>query len=393
MALLRRAACAAAALLIASAALFAQTAPSRITGRVTSAAGIALAGAKISLKDASGKTLASSLTDQQGQYSLPLLDGSSTWLEAECAGYQAAVQTQIQASGGAAAQVNFRLKPSAGGASTSLGAVSFYETPAFQTGRLTDPSAGGGYSDQASSVEGKMIGQYLAPEHTSPPPSALSGGALPDEQALEREGSVLLRSHNYTRATPFYREAGSRYPRSARLAAGLGISLYGQGQYSAAVDSLCRAARLGPEEASTYVFLAEAVQLMPQSNADAERLVKSFADQHPRNAGGHYAYALTLWRNFRLKRDGASLAAAEAELKSAVQLDPSLALAHFQLGLVYDQERSTGRAIQEYRAAERIDPNFTGVHYRLAQDEERAGAKEEAEEELKTYMRLRAGAP
>lgn len=386
----RQAAFAAAALLIAAAALFSQTAPIRVVGRVTSASGAALVGAKLSLKDASGKTLASAFTDQQGRYSLPLLDGSSNQLDAECAGYQAAVQAQVQASGGAVVHVNFQLKQSTGGTpSSSLGAVSYYETPSFQAGRLTDPSAGGGYSDQASSVAGKMIGQYLTPQHPSAPSSS---GAPPDEQALEREGSGLLKNRDYTRATSFYREASGRYPRSARLAAGLGIALYGQGQYLAAVGALCHAARLKPDEASTYVFLAEAMQWMPRSDAEAERLVQSFAGEHPRIAAGHYAYALALWRNFRLKRDAVSLAGAQSELESAVKLDPSLTMAHFRLGMVYDQEHSTGRAIQEYRAAERLDSSLAGVHYRLAQDDERVGAKREAAKEIQLYTSLRAGA-
>lgn len=377
----------AAAFTLGATRLPAQAQGSWAEGVVTNTQGIALAQARVILEDASGKALASTMTDDRGGFRLPLAAAKTgaCRIEVERAGY-AVARTVIKAASGSNLQVNFVLKvaPSAEPAA-SLGSVSFYREPKFESGQLKDPSAGGGYSDQASVEENQMIGQYLAP-------AGPVRSAQPDagEKGLENTGAAMLARRDYARATPFYRHAVGRYPHSARLQAGLGISLYGQGQFPAAVEALCASARLAPDDPSTFLLLSEAIQLTPQPDATAARLLKNFAATHSQVAVGHYAYALSLWRSFRLTRGEASLAEARAELEKAVSLDPALTAAHLQLGMVYDAENLRDRAMQEYRAAIRLNPDLAGAHYHLAQDEERSGAKQDAAAELKIYQRLRA---
>lgn len=373
----------------------AQTSSSFAEGVVTNTQGIAIAQAQVTLKDARGKVLAATVTDDRGRFRLPLSNsnGGAYEIEIERAGYGAA-RTPVKAISGSNLQVKVVLKVAPQAESSSgpsgqanLGAVSFYEGPKFESGQLKDPSAGGGYSDQASVEENQMIGQYLAPVA---PATAGGAAASSEEKSLESAGAAMLARRDYPHATPFYRNAVSRYPRSARLQSGLGISLYGQGRYPAAVEALSASARLAPDNPSTFLLLSEAIQLTPQPDAKAARLLKDFAATHSNIALGHYAYALSLWRSFRLTRGEAPLAEARAELGKAVSLDPALTAAHFQLGLVYDEQKLPSRAMEEYRAAIRLNPRLASAHYRLAQDEERSGAKQDAAAELQIYQRLRA---
>lgn len=377
-------------LLFVSMMLSAQSPGGSVEGEVRNAAGVAVAGAKIILKDGSGKALASTLTNDHGLFRLPLANGGPYELEAERAGYSSAIKTDINAAGVTSARLTFVLKPAPqaephGG----LGAISFYQGPEFKPGKLKDPSAGGGYSDQALTEENQMIGQYLAPDETTLSKEAPDAKANSSEEGFETSGAALLAQRDYARATPLYRQAVNRFPHSARLQTGLGVALYGQGQYPAAVAALCAASHLAPDDPSIYLLLSEAMQLTPPPNLEAARLVKSFAAGHPQVAVGHYAYALNLWRSFRLNHDSAPLAEAQTELEKAISLDPSLTAAHLQLGMVYDEEKLTTRAIEQYRAAVRLNPDLAAGHYRLAEDDERSGAKQDAASEFEIYERLR----
>lgn len=377
-------------LLFASVMLYAQSPASSVEGEVRNTAGIAIAGAKIILKDGSGRALASTFTNTHGLFRLPLTNGGPYELEVERAGYSNAIKTNINAASVTSARLTFVLKsaPQAeprGG----LGAISFYQGPEFKPGTLKDPSAGGGYSDQALTEENQMIGQYLAPAGTALSKERPDEKAKSSEEGFETLGAALLAQRDYARATPLYRQAVNRFPHSSRLQTGLGVALYGQGQYPAAVEALCAAAHLAPDDPSIYLLLSEAMQLTPHPNLEAAQLVKNFADGHPQVAVGHYAYALNLWRSFRLDHGSSPLAEAQTELEKAVSLDPSLTAAHLQLGMVYDEQKLTTRAIEQYRAAVRLNPNLAAAHYRLAEDDERSGAKRDAASEFEIYERLR----
>ncbi len=388
--LLRVAGGVAVVLLFVTANLPAQTRDAWVEGVVKNSAGAALPQAKVTLKDANGNAVVSVLTNDRGIYRMPLVNGGV--YEVERAGYLSATKRNVKTAERTSVRLDFVLKPAPqaqlhGG----LGAVSFYEGPKFEPGQLKDPSAGGGYSDAASVEESQMVRQYLTPggpgsAHTGEAPGT---GTNVSEKGFEASGAALLAQRDYARATPLYRNAVSRYPRSARLQTGLGVSLYGQGQFPAAVKALCAAAHLAPDDPSVYLLLAEAVQLTPRPGAESSALLKGFATAHPLVAAGRYAYALDLWRSFRLDHDGAALAQARSELERAVALDPALVAAHLQLGIVYDEEKLTSRAMEEYREAVRLNPDLATAHYRLAQDDERAGAKQEAAAELEIYERLR----
>lgn len=70
-------------------------------------------------------------------------------------------------------------------------------------------------------------------------------------------------------------------------------------------------------------------------------------------------------------------------------LDPNDAVSHLQLGMIFDERKLTLRAVLEYQSAIRLDPALAVAHYRLAQDYQRLGKKEEAATEFAEYEKLR----
>lgn len=63
-----------------------------------------------------------------------------------------------------------------------------------------------------------------------------------------------------------------------------------------------------------------------------------------------------------------NLSTAATEYQKAIQLDSNTMVAHYDLGTVYDQQGDKTLAVEEYRAALVIQPNFTDALFNLAVD-------------------------
>ncbi|MGH9405791.1 MAG: carboxypeptidase regulatory-like domain-containing protein [Terriglobia bacterium] len=368
-----------------------------IQGTVRSAFEVPVPNARVTVQDAKGRSIASASSDARGRFELRNLPEGVYRILVGCAGYVSAAYPNLAVSRNHALTIAVTLSETGTAAKrlaspNALGGVGFYQDFGLKSAPLTDPSAGGGYSDAASAQGSQMIQQYLAPGGASAlKPRAIARGGAPEgtsEAAYAASGAALLARRDYRRARPLFTQAVARYPQSARLRTGLGITLYQEGQYAQAAADLGEAARLAPDDASPLVLLAEAVRFAPQSSSKATRLLANFVARRPESARGHYAYGLDLWDEFRSTRDRGSLTSAQSELEKAVALDSTLAAARVQLGVVYDSENVPRRAMDQYREAIRSNPALAVAHYRLAEDAERAGNRAEAAAEFQAYRRL-----
>lgn len=64
--------------------------------------------------------------------------------------------------------------------------------------------------------------------------------------------------------------------------------------------------------------------------------------------------------------NGHAWAEAETHYKRALEIDPSYALAHFNLGNLYDEQGDPENALHHYHEALRMHPNYADAHYNLA---------------------------
>ena len=116
----------------------------------------------------------------------------------------------------------------------------------------------------------------------------------------------------------------------------------------------------------------------------AERLYQTILSAVPDNALANYYYALVLSKQDG-SQDANNLVQADLLLEKAVRLDPKLAPAYLQLGILYSQRGESTKAISAYKEAIKANPQSEEAHYRLAQAYSRAGDKLEAQAELQIY--------
>jgi tetratricopeptide (TPR) repeat protein len=120
-----------------------------------------------------------------------------------------------------------------------------------------------------------------------------------------------------------------------------------------------------------------------QSTCMMEKLGR-FVSLQPENAQANYYYALGLSR----RNDADDLAHAESLLEKALRLDPKLAAAYLQLGVLYSQRGDSSKAVSAYQKAIAANPGLVAAHYRLAQAYSQNGEKSKAQAELKVYDQL-----
>ena len=210
----------------------------------------------------------------------------------------------------------------------------------------------------------------------------------PTEAYLFDWGAELLLHRAAEPALEVFKKRNRLFPRSPRMLAGMGAAWYALGSYDQAVQSLCEASDLNPDDLDPYLFLGK-IQVAENapSPAIADRLDR-FVKLHPENALANYYYAVSVWKRRKSSEDTESFAKAKSGLEKAVQLDPTLGVAYMQLGILYAEQKDLSGAIAAYQHAIEATPDLEDAHYRLSQAYRRAGEPSKAQAELQQYKEI-----
>ncbi len=207
----------------------------------------------------------------------------------------------------------------------------------------------------------------------------------PTEEHLFDWGNNLLHLRAFQPATDVLTAAVERHPRSARLQVALGIALYSRGRFEEAIRSFCAAADLDPRDARPYLFLGEMYGVSAALSLEITRRLAFFVEAQPKNALAHFYYRMSLWKT---EPGAAPSRAVEEHLHKAASLDPRLAKAPFQLGVLYSDQHRYAEAVVALEEAVRLDPQMAQAHYRLAQAYRRSGREDLAQRELDAFEKL-----
>lgn len=207
----------------------------------------------------------------------------------------------------------------------------------------------------------------------------------PSEAYLYDWGSELLLHHAPEPAIEVFTKGNHLFPHSVRMLIGLGAALFARGSDEEAVTRLCQASDLAPNDPAPYLFLGKLLRAEPTSSPKIAERLHRFVTLKPDSAEANYYYAFALWKLPPVPADRARLTQIESLLRNAARLDPKLATASLQLGILYADEGKHPGAISAYHAAIAANPQLGEAHYRLAQAYRQVGETGKAKEELRLY--------
>lgn len=190
--------------------------------------------------------------------------------------------------------------------------------------------------------------------------------ADPSESNVFDLANELVSRGAFEPALQIFQYGSAKYPRSARLRVGQGVAQYSLGQYMAAVQSLCQAVDINPADPKALDFLGKMYDVSPAMAAEVAKRLAHFAELYPQNAPANYYYALSLRKRSLETGSQKEWSQAEALLKKSAALDPSFVDAHYQLGLLYEDEGRAAEAIREYETSVQLRKDLSPAHYRLA---------------------------
>jgi tetratricopeptide (TPR) repeat protein len=197
---------------------------------------------------------------------------------------------------------------------------------------------------------------------------------------------VLLAQHSLPAALKNARLTTDTFPHSAPAFELLGAVETGVGQFTDAVGDYTQAVKLDSSRPDGVLGLAES-QFAAGQNKEASSSFEAGIKKYPKDARFKTQYATMLLKQ-AATGDATAETKAEQLLRSALQLDPSLPEAQYQLGNLALRKGRIAEAQQHLEQAVKLDATNGPAHFALARVYRRLGRKQEATHEAKLYENL-----
>ena len=207
----------------------------------------------------------------------------------------------------------------------------------------------------------------------------------PSESNIFDLATFLLQHKQYVgfvdESIKFFRYGVSEYPQSSKMMVGLGVALYASSQYDEALRVLCAAVDLDPKDRRPVEFLGKARRVSPELAEEVDQRLEDFADRYPENAATNYYYAVSLWERGG-GEEGKNIDKIEALLRKAETEAPQWYEPHYQIGILFQNEKRYPEAIRAMLRTVKLKSDFAPAHYRLAMLFGQTGQKQLAAHEL-----------
>ena len=218
----------------------------------------------------------------------------------------------------------------------------------------------------------------------------------------------------YARAVPYLKQAAAADPRNLSLLMLLAHSCLWSKQYQCVLDAYHQILTVNPESAEADMLAGEADDELKNDTGALEQF-QAAIKADPTLPNVHFGYGYLLWKGLKFdqakKEFEAELAnapdhplalayladtelrlnqpdLAAPHLQHAIQILPSIAIAHLDLGILYDRQRRKAEALREFKTAEKLNPTDPAIHWRLGRFYQSLGKGAEARSELEQTQKL-----
>ena len=148
--------------------------------------------------------------------------------------------------------------------------------------------------------------------------------------------------------------------------------------------------RNGPELVITDVadLFARGIELeeSPSTQNEAINIYLKVLEMDPTHAAAHINLGTLYYNRQEYKL-------AEKHYRSAIQIDPRYALAYFDLGNVLDETGRVDEAISTYKTAIQLAPTYADAHYNIALAYEKMREPRKALQHWRAYVKLDTTGP
>jgi tetratricopeptide (TPR) repeat protein len=201
-------------------------------------------------------------------------------------------------------------------------------------------------------------------------------------------GSSLINADVLDEAIAAFSRAVADLPESMRLRLGLGSALYLSGRYDEAAQAMLECIRRAPGFAPAYDLLGKMFDSAPERQVEIMEAFRKYLQTGAQNAVAHAHYATMLYA--RAQGEGpARFLEAKQHLRRALTLNPRLAQAHVQLGVILQAEGSLSEAVASYQRGVALAPSYAAARYRLASAYQKLGNRARAQIELEAFRTLK----
>lgn len=206
----------------------------------------------------------------------------------------------------------------------------------------------------------------------------------PSEGNAWQLGDELLKHWSFSAAITVFDAASAKFPDSKRVRVGLGAALFGAAQYEKAVPVFAGLLARNPDN-SMYAELLGIACNAPLRISDPRcSQLMTYSKSHPADARAA-TYAAT---SLLATSDEKNMEIAKRLLQRAIQADPSLPEAQFQMGMILQDERDWNSSIPWLERAVRLKPELAQAHYRLALAYQRIGRRTDAKAQISLYKKF-----
>lgn len=358
-------------------------------------------------------------SDVHGRYLFPGVPPGSYTLHGGKTGYLEGDHRPFVLSADESKIVDVRLTK-AGSASAAAQAFSvgqFSDEPHFQIAGIADPNSYGGHGSETALRTKEALAKdtdSLTRETSTQPGGHSAAGKDTAEmhrqkgEAAEKEGHALEAVREYQLAAELepseanlfawgaellvhralepaievFAKGQRLFPGSVRMAVGLSIATYNQGETERSEQLLLRACDINPADPTPYLFMGRLEEGERIEISGWTEKLHRFSLLDPDNPLAHYYYAVALSNR---GQEPAEDSAMEAELKRAIALDPKLGAAYLQLGRLYAARKDHPAAIAAFEKAIANLALPDEAHYRLAQVYRQMGDPNKARQEIALY--------
>ena len=201
----------------------------------------------------------------------------------------------------------------------------------------------------------------------------------PSEPNFYVLGLDLLRHWSFDPASKTFETGLKQYPDSQRMLSGLGISYYGAARYTDAIAVFSRLLEAEPNNPMFAEIFGRSCTVLTNSDDRVCLGLTELAQQHKGNANLCLYAAVAILHK---PADPPALQTAYQLLDDAIKADPHMAMAHYELGLLLQQEEKWPESIPQLQTALALDPKLARAHYRLGLAYRRTGRKDDAQHEM-----------